>query len=143
MTTWSIIFCIIVLSALQINRADRIAGFILSVTAFVVYGVGSYIPGYIYFHFCGAVDLLTVFLILRVRSNLSYPLSMVLFISILLNLMGFILWYDYMPDTIYVNSFGVYFSLTLYLLLSRGKIGWNYSRQSLDSSECSFSHGQE
>lgn len=126
---------------LQSKSCDKIAGYLFSVPALVVYSAGECIPGAIYFHICGVIDLLVVFLILKVKSNLSLALSKALFISILLNLFGFVAWYYYLQDGLYTTSFLMYYIFVAYLLLSRGQIDWNSLRQYWGSSDYSYAPG--
>lgn len=137
-----ILLLISCLSVLQLKSCDKMACLIFSFPAIVVYCFGEYIPGFLYFHVCGFIDLLTVFLILKVRSNLSFPLSCTLFISIILNLFGFVIWYNYLSSNLYTMPFLAYYSFVAYLLLSRGKIDWNYWGRFFGSSQFSSALGR-
>jgi len=127
---------------MQKNDCDRMAGYVFTIPAIVVYAVGQYIPWNIYFHVAGAVDVVTLLFLLKINSRLSFCLSACVFVSILLNFGGYILCSKYYPDYFYVISFSVYYAVAAYLSLSKGSFEWNLSREYPGLSFSSCTPGQ-
>jgi len=138
MTILLLIVFIFILSAMQSNKCDRVAGYLFSVPFMAVYLVGDYIPGAIYFHISGVVSLVSMIIILKIQSSMSYPLSIALFCSILINFLGFVMWFRYKPPTLYVISFSVFYAAAAYIVATRGTIDWSSSLEYPDLS-CSLS----
>jgi hypothetical protein len=111
-------------SLMQRNSRDKRACLCFSIPAISVYIIGDYIPGFIYFHVCAVIDLLSILIILKIKSCLSVILSKSLFISIVLNLLGFIMWYCYISPIYYISLFAIYYFFMCLLLVLRGDILW-------------------
>jgi hypothetical protein len=138
--TLSLIIFTAMLSAMQRRQVDRVAGFLFSVSSAVVYIAGPHISGQFYFHICAIIDCILVFIILKFKTKLALILAKALFISMVLNLLGFISWALYLKPDLYVYCFIFYYSCISYLLITRGKIDWSFWQQLLDSSGSSCVH---
>jgi hypothetical protein len=120
----ALIILICIFSIVQSDFKNRKAACFLSMSALSLSIIADIIPGAIYFHICAICDLIVLLLIANIKTKLSLILSKSLMFSILINLFGFILWYNYQQPDLYVGAFVVYYSSILYILISRGKIEW-------------------
>lgn len=142
MIAWILIAVILVLSICQRRGTDRSAAISFFVPTAILYMIWDYIPGSICYHVCAIADLFLILFLVRFKTKLSFSLSKALFISILLNLFGFVMWATYQPPEPYYYSFILYYIWISFLLVSRGKIDWIFWRESLGSSLYSFVHGK-
>jgi len=125
MTLNIILLLIVFVSITQEKSDDRGAGLIFCIPIFMLKVFESGMSGWYYYLVDATLSCATILLILRLfKTRLSLALSKSLIISILINFVGFNMWFFYQDPTVYYVSFVLYYSFVLYLLFAKGSSMW-------------------
>lgn len=128
----------LVLSLLQKNSQDTFVGLSASIPSLIIDTFSGSISGWLYFLFCGVVACIIIHYIHEIKTRLSKTITMLLFISILINFLGFNLWFFYFEPTLYYNLFVLYYISISVTLSTQGSLtclsscnGWQRALASL------------
>ena len=112
----ALVLTMVLFSLIQGDRASLI----FTIPCAIVFLIGTWLPGSVYFHICAIVDLAIMLELLKIKSKLSISLAVCCMISMILNLLGYILWVTYADPATYLFSFLIYYAVIIYLLATRG-----------------------
>ena len=117
-----LIFGILILSFTQksYNDAFVAAAFASGIWAHEI--LFSHLNNAYYFLSAGMLDTIVILLILRFKSNLSIPLSVVSLMSIIVNFIGLYLWWNFYEPIAYNSLILGIYCMSIYILVG-GKYG--------------------
>lgn len=116
-----LIYLILIASALQYNWEDRGAAFVFVAPVILYELFGKYVPDWGYYVGAGALSFGALWALKSFFwSRLSDRLSRAMFVSILLNFVGFILFNNNLDPEPYNYLFFVYYAWVLYILINEG-----------------------
>lgn len=119
-----LIMGILIASLVQENGKDAFVATVFALGIWLHEVLFSHLNSAYYFTSAGMLDAIVIFIIIRVRSRLSLPLSILAFISLITNLVGLYFWWNYYePLTYNALMLGIY-CLSFYILVG-GRYGAN------------------
>ena len=116
---------ILILSFMQSKHEDKTASLIFCVPIVIVDLFSSYISGWYYYLFCALCACILINILHKnFNNNLSFIFARLLLLSIPINFLGFVMWFNYMEPTLYSDLFTLYYISIVYILLTHGGLKW-------------------
>lgn len=122
LTTLTIL--IVIVSIFQKDIKDIKSCTIFCIPMLILWLISDFTNGLLYYLLNSYFAFISIYLLSQINNQLSYKLSIALFISILLNLFGYISWFFYMQPTVYHVSFCLWYLWIFYLILKKGSFKW-------------------
>lgn len=142
MVIYLIIAALFFLSFAQKKATDKKAAFIFTIPTIVIALSQGFIPGWVYYISCAIAAYIIILALLKINTKFSLSLSKAVFVSIILNVFGWTLWYFYLPADAYCSVFSLYYLWVAYLFADNGGLNWKTFlhgwRRSLGSLRCYF-----
>lgn len=121
MTLTILIVALLLVVLLQPTRPRIYTAAVFAQVTFFHDALTSHIDGGAYYLWAAAADVLIMILLIPVSSwcQVSYHITHLAFMSIILNVLGWILWYNFYEPAVYDASFIVLYVCALITLLKR------------------------
>jgi hypothetical protein len=130
-----LLISIFVISLLLPSKFDRTIALIFICVTVIHEIFLSDLEGFIYYGSAAFFDLLIILLLSNISTKLSINLQNLCIFSMVLNFVGWLNWFNYMPPTVYNNSYILYYLMVLITILYNGFMG----KTKVDIFDTSFS----
>lgn len=119
---------ILIISMLQKRKSDIESCAFFCIPMLILWLLPDSIDGWLYYFSNAFGALVSISFLSIIKNKLSSDLTNALFISMLLNLFGYVTWFFYMPASVYQISFHAWYLWIIFLILRTGNLRWNFLR---------------